>query len=253
LFPHAAQRCSEAIVILGLIGIVYGALVAFVQPNMKKLVAYSSVSHMGFIIVAVFTFSQIGTQGAIYQMLNHGVSTGGLFILVGMLYERRHTFDLKEYGGMATVMPVYAGFFVLIVMSSVGLPLLNGFVGEFLIMVGTFTSAVAHAHVYAIIAASGVIWGALYLLHWTRNTIWGELANAKNKVLKDLDGREKLVLTTIGLLALFMGLASPYFLNKTAATTANTIAAYQPVTAATSALRPPLHTTPQTPGAGGTQ
>src|SRR6185312_7731621 len=219
----------------------------------KKLVAYSSVSHMGFIIVAVFTFTQIGTQGAVYQMLNHGVSTGGLFILVGMLYERRHTFELSEYGGLATVMPIYAAFFVLIVMSSVGLPLLNGFVGEFLIMVGTFTSAVAHAHVYAIIAASGVIWGALYLLHWTRNTIWGELANAKNKVLKDLDKREIFVLSCIGILALFMGVASPYFLNKTAATTAANVAVFQPAGTAAAALRPPLHTTPQTPGAGGTQ
>ncbi len=244
LFPRAAQLCSEWIVILGLIGIVYGALVAFVQPNMKKLVAYSSVSHMGFIIIAIFTFSQIGTQGAIYQMLNHGVSTGGLFVLVGMLYERRHTFDMKEYGGMATVMPIYAGFFVLIVMSSVGLPLLNGFVGEFLIMVGTFTSAVAHAHVYAIIAATGVIWAALYLLHWTRNTIWGELSNAKNKVLKELDRREILVLSSIGALTLFMGLASPWFLNKTAATTAANVAVFQPASPATAAQRrtapPPL-------------
>lgn len=250
LFPHAAQRCGEWIVILGIIGIIYGALVAFVQPNMKKLVAYSSVSHMGFIIIAVFTFSQIGTQGAIYQMLNHGVSTGGLFVLVGMLYERRHTFDLKEYGGLGTVMPVYAGFFILIVMSSVGLPLLNGFVGEFLIMVGTFTSAVAHAHVYAILACSGVIWASLYLLHWTRNTIWGELANAKNKVLKDLDRRELFVLSTIGVLALVMGLASPFFLNKTAATTRANVAAFQPAAMAQVHARP-LHTAAHLTHGGG--
>ncbi len=228
LFPHAARECSAAIVVLGLIGIVYGALVAFVQPNMKKLVAYSSVSHMGFIMVGVFTFSLIGTQGAVYQMLNHGISTGGLFILVGMLYERRHTFELKEYGGIATVMPIYAAFFVWMVMSSVGLPLLNGFVGEFLIMVGTFTAAVAHAHVYAMVAATGVIVGALYLLHWTRSTIWGELANAKNKLLQDVDGRELFVLATLALLTLFMGIASPYFLNKTEATVKAGVAAFQP-------------------------
>ncbi len=237
LFPQAAQRCSGVIIVLGLIGIVYGALVAFVQPNMKKLVAYSSVSHMGFIMVGVFTFSLIGTQGAIYQMLNHGISTSGLFILVGLLYERRHTFELSEYGGIATVMPIYAGFFVLMVMSSVGLPLLNGFVGEFLIMLGTFTATVAHAKLYGAIAATGVILGALYLLHWTRNTIWGELANAKNKVLKDLDKREIFVLSTLGALALFMGLASPYFLNKTEATTAAQVSMYQPAaTAARHAL-----------------
>ncbi|MGH9487701.1 MAG: complex I subunit 4 family protein, partial [Terriglobales bacterium] len=219
LFPHAARVCASWIVILGLIGIIYGALVAFSQPNMKKLVAYSSVSHMGFIMVGVFTFSLIGTQGAVYQMLNHGISTGGLFILVGMLYERRHTFDLKEYGGIAKVMPIFAGFFIWIVMSSIGLPLLNGFVGEFMIMLGTFTAAVAHAHVYGIVAAVGVIVGALYLLHWTRSTVWGELANAKNKMLQDLDKREIFVLATIAVLTLFMGVASPFFLNKTQATT----------------------------------
>jgi NADH-quinone oxidoreductase subunit M len=240
LFPQAARVCAPWIVALGLVGIIYGALVAFVQPNMKKLVAYSSVSHMGFIIVGIFTFSLIGTQGAIYQMLNHGVSTGGLFILVGMLYERRHTFELSEYGGIATVMPVYAAFFIWIVMSSVGLPLLNGFVGEFLITLGTFTAAVAHARLYAILAISGVIWSALYLLHWTRKTVWGELANAKNKMLGDLDGRELAVLTCIALLTLAMGLASPYFLNKTQASTAANVAAFQPPAAAP-ALSAALH------------
>ena len=225
LFPRAAHQLSSIIVVLGLIGIIYGALVAFVQPNMKKLVAYSSVSHMGFIMVGIFTFSLIGTQGAIYQMLNHGVSTGGLFILVGILYERRHTFDLKEYGGIATVMPIYAAFFVWIVMSSVGLPLLNGFVGEFMIMLGTFTAAVAHAHVFAIVAAIGVIVGAMYLLHWTRLTVWGELANPKNKALWDLDRRETVVLAAIAALTLFMGVASPYFLDKTASTTSRVVAA----------------------------
>ncbi|TAN24496.1 MAG: NADH-quinone oxidoreductase subunit M [Acidobacteria bacterium] len=217
LFPHAARTCASWIVILGLIGIIYGALVAFSQPNMKKLVAYSSVSHMGFIMVGVFTFSLIGTQGAIYQMLNHGISTGGLFILVGMLYERRHTFDLKEYGGIAKVMPLYAGFFIWIVMSSVGLPLLNGFVGEFMIMLGTFTASVAHAHVFGIVACVGIIVGAMYLLHWTRSTVWGEITNAKNNVLAKLDKREIFVLTCIAVLTLFMGVASPFFLNKTVA------------------------------------
>ncbi len=249
LFPQAAVRLAPIIIVLGLIGIIYGALVAFAQPNMKKLVAYSSVSHMGFIIVGVFTFTLIGTQGAIYQMLNHGISTAGLFILVGMLYERRHTFELSEYGGIATVMPIYAGFFVLMVMSSVGLPLLNGFVGEFLIMVGTFTSALAHAQLYAIIAAIGVILAALYLLHWTRHTIWGELANAKNKVLKDLDKREIFVLSTLGVLALAMGLFSPYFLNKMQASTSAQVAMYQPNPSAALHRAPALHAAPAPEGA----
>ncbi|MGH9477807.1 MAG: complex I subunit 4 family protein, partial [Terriglobales bacterium] len=243
LFPHAARQCAAWIVVLGLIGIIYGALVAFSQPNMKKLVAYSSVSHMGFIMVGVFTFSLIGTQGAVYQMLNHGVSTGGLFILVGMLYERRHTFELSEYGGIAKVMPLFAGFFIWMVMSSVGLPLLNGFVGEFMIMLGTFTAAVAHAHIYGIVAAVGVIVGAMYLLHWTRTTVWGELTNARNKVLQDLDKREIFVLTTLAALTLFMGVASPFFLNKTAATTQAHLAAFNPpamVHNLAPAPRPPL-------------
>ena len=212
LFPGAARALATPILILGLIGIIYGGLVAFVQPNMKKLVAYSSVSHMGFIIVGVFTFTSIGLQGSVYQMLNHGVSTAGLFILVGMLYERRHTFELKEYGGIATAMPVFAGFFVLLVMSSAGLPLLNGFVGEFLISLGAFLSR----HVIGIVAISGVIVSAIYLLYWTKATIWGELQNPKNQGLKDINARERLVLATLGGLALAMGLASPLFLNKIA-------------------------------------
>jgi NADH-quinone oxidoreductase subunit M len=165
---------------------------------------------MGLIIVGVFTFTQFGTQGAVYQMLNHGISTGGLFILVGMLYERRHTFDLAEYGGIASVMPVYAGFFIWIVMSSVGLPLLNGFVGEFLIMVGAF---VAH-HAYGVVAAIGVIVGAMYLLRWTRATIWGEITHDANRGLRDIGGREGFVLATVGVLALFMGIAPTVFLSK---------------------------------------
>jgi NADH-quinone oxidoreductase subunit M len=221
LFPNAARRAAPYIVILGIIGIIYGALVAYVQPNMKKLVAYSSVSHMGFIIVGVFTFTQLGTQGAVYQMLNHGISTGGLFILVGMLYERRHTFELSEYGGIATSMPVYAGFFVLIVMSSAGLPLLNGFVGEFLIMLGAFLAR----HAYGAVAAVGVIVGAMYLLRWTRETLWGEVSEA-NRALPDADGRERLVLATIGLIALLMGVAPFLFLDRMAASTRANLAPF---------------------------
>lgn len=222
LFPRAAQRAAHWIVILGLIGLIYGALVAFSQKNMKKLVAYSSVSHMGLIIVGVFTFTAIGTQGAVYQMLNHGVSTAGLFILVGMLFERRHTFDLSEYGGIATAMPIYAGFFLLMVMSSVGLPPLNGFVGEFLLMLGAFVAR----HGYGIAAAVGVIVSAMYLLKWTRDTLWGEIKRPANLSLADLDFREGFVLGVLGVLVLVMGFASPLFLNKMSTATRANLAPY---------------------------
>ena len=231
LFPHAARALATPILVLGLIGILYGGLVAFVQPNMKKLVAYSSVSHMGFIIVGVFTFTAIGMQGAVYQMLNHGISTAGLFILVGLLYERRHTFELSEYGGIAAAMPVYAGFFVLLVMSSAGLPLLNGFVGEFLISLGAFLAR----HAIGVVAISGVIVSAIYLLHWTKATIWGDLTNPNNQGLADVNGRERLVLATLGVLALVMGIASPLFLNKIAPAAAAVSRPFQsPATSAAS-------------------
>src|SRR5437868_1738616 len=133
LFPEQSRQNAPWVVTLAIIGIIYGALVAMVQPNLKKLVAYSSVSHLGFVVLGIFTFTQMGTTGAVYQMLNHGVSTGALFMLVGILYERRHTFDIAEFGGLATPMPIYAAFFLFITLSSLGLPLLNGFVGEFLV------------------------------------------------------------------------------------------------------------------------
>src|SRR5207248_1534924 len=144
LFPETSRANAPWVVTLAIIGIIYGALVAMVQPNMKKLIAYSSVSHLGFVVLGIFTFTQAGTDGAVYQMLNHGISTGALFMLAGMIYERRHTYEFKEFGGLATPMPVYATFFLLAVLSSVGLPLLNGFVGEFLVLSGAFQSAVPH-------------------------------------------------------------------------------------------------------------
>src|SRR5712672_462322 len=138
LFPEEAHRQAGWVAALAIIGIIYGALVAMVQPNLKKLIAYSSVSHLGFVVLGIFSFTQAGADGAVYQMLNHGVSTGALFMLAGMLYDRRHTYEIKEFGGLATPMPVYATLFLMITLSSVGLPLLNGFVGEFLILSGAF-------------------------------------------------------------------------------------------------------------------
>ncbi len=153
MFPTAAHENARWIVILAIIGIVYGALVAMVQPNMKKLVAYSSVSHLGFVVLGIFSFTQMGLDGAVYQMLNHGISTGALFVLVGFMYERRHSLAISDYGGVATVAPWLSTVFLITTLASIGLPMLNNFVGEFLVLQG---SAQAHFHAGTIFAAIGV-------------------------------------------------------------------------------------------------
>lgn len=209
LFPVQAHEHARLINILALIGIVYGALVALVQPNMKKLVAYSSVSHLGFCVLGIFTFTKIGTDGAVYQMLNHGISTGALFMLLGMLYERRHTYEIKEYGGLATPMPVYSTLFLMITLSSIGLPLLNGFVGEFLILSGAF----AAWQWYGIIGTTGVIWSAGYLLWLYQRTFYGEVTHPVNASLPDASGRERLSLIPMVAMALIMGVASPLWMR----------------------------------------
>ena len=209
LFPVQAHEHARLINILALIGIVYGALVALVQPNMKKLVAYSSVSHLGFCVLGIFTFTKIGTDGAVYQMLNHGISTGALFMLLGMLYERRHTYEIKEYGGLATPMPVYSTLFLMITLSSIGLPLLNGFVGEFLILSGAF----AAWQWYGIIGTTGVIWSAGYLLWLYQRTFYGEVTHPVNASLPDANGRERLSLIPMVAMALIMGVASPLWMR----------------------------------------
>src|SRR6476469_182951 len=160
LFPEQSRQNASWVSILAIIGIIYGALVAMVQPNLKKFVAYSSVSHLGFVVLGIFSFTAAGADGAVYQMLNHGVSTGALFMLTGMLYDRRHTYEIKQFGGLATPMPVYAMLFLIITLSSVGLPLTNGFVGEFLVLSGAFQAK----SVYGALAATGVIWSAGYML-----------------------------------------------------------------------------------------
>jgi len=209
MFPTQAHNNAVWINTLAIIGIIYGALVALVQPNLKKLIAYSSVSHLGFVVLGIFTFTQAGTDGAVYQMLNHGVSTGALFMLAGMLYERKHTYEFKEYGGLATPMPVYATFFLIAVLSSVGLPLMNGFVGEFLVLSGAFQDKM----IYGILGASGVIWGACYLLWMYQKVFYGQIRNEKNKTLPDLDGREQISLWPVAVMALVMGVVSPYWMK----------------------------------------
>lgn len=210
LFPAQARENAAWINALAIIGIIYGALVALVQPNMKKLVAYSSVSHLGFCVLGIFTFTVAGTDGAVYQMLNHGVSTGALFMLLGMLYDRRHTYEIAEYGGLATPMPVYATLFLFMTLSSVGLPLLNGFVGEFLVLSGAFSTKA----IYGILATTGVIWSAGYLLWLYQRTFYGTIKNPANEHLRDANAREQLCLVPLCVLALVMGVASPLWMRQ---------------------------------------
>jgi NADH-quinone oxidoreductase subunit M len=200
LFPQVSHVFAPVISLLAIVGIIYGALVAMVQPDIKKLVAYSSVSHLGFIVLGIFSFTQEGMEGAIYQMLNHGVSTGALFLLVGVIYERRHTRLIEEFGGLANRMPLFAAVFLIVTLSSIGLPGLNGFVGEFLILLGTFG---AH-HMRAAVAALGVILSAVYMLWMYQRVVWGEINNEKNANLLDLVGREKIMLIPLLVVIVWM-------------------------------------------------
>jgi NADH-quinone oxidoreductase subunit M len=197
--------------VLAIIGIVYGALVAMVQTDLKRLVAYTSVSHLGFVVLGIFAMSPASLQGALYQMLNHGISTGALFLLVGMLYDRRHTHEIAEFGGLATPMPVLAAFFLFVSLSSIGLPMLNGFVGEFLILNGTFSQ---HA-MWAIFATIGVILSAVYLLWAYQRTFFGGITHEKNRALPDASTREKSLLWVMAAFILLMGVASPLFTSRT--------------------------------------
>ena len=216
IFPDASHQWAVPICILAVIGIIYGALVAMVQPDLKKLVAYSSVSHLGFVVLGIFSFTDQGMQGALYQMLNHGVSTGALFLIVGMIYDRRHTRLIAEFGGLANVMPVFSTFFMIVTLSSIALPLLNGFVGEFLILIGTFTSTLLpHAKLFASLAALGMILSAVYMLWMYQRVIFGEVRNTSNLELKDLNLREKLVLAPIIGLVIAMGVYPNLFLSRT--------------------------------------
>jgi NADH-quinone oxidoreductase subunit M len=219
LFPNAAHRAAPWVAALAVIGIIYGALVCLVQPNLKKLVAYSSVSHLGFVVLGIFAFHNISMQGAVYQMLAHGISTGALFLLVGMLYDRRHTFEISEYGGLATPMPRLAAFFLFIALSSMGLPMLNGFVGEFLILLGTYQM---HAN-WASWAALGVILSACYLLWAYQRVFFGDVTRDKNKTLPDASSREKWILATMAVVTLWMGIGSSFFTRRFAASCQNVL------------------------------
>ena len=217
LFPKASKDWAWVLIALAVIGIIYGALVAMVQPDVKRLVAYSSVSHMGFVVLGIFSFTELGMQGALYQMLNHGVSTGALFLFVGFIYERRHTRMISDFGGLATPMPWYATLFVIATLSSIGLPFLNGFVGEFLILTGMWTSAFSRSWVVTMLAATGVIWAAVYMLWMLQRVLFGETTNPENARLRDLNTRELGLILPLMLLMLFMGVYPRPFLDRSKA------------------------------------
>jgi len=210
MFPEATMTYLPYICTLSVIAIIYGALVAMVQKDVKSLVAFSSVSHMGFVMLGIFALNIEGIEGSIMQMINHGISTGALFLLVGMIYERRHTRLIEDFGGITKTMPVYAAFFMIVTLSSIGLPLTNGFVGEFLILLGMFKSNVW----YAAFAASGVILSACYMLWMYQRVFFGKIKHEENNKLLDLDWRERTILIPLVILIFWIGIYPKPFLTK---------------------------------------
>lgn len=210
LMPEATIKAIPYVMALALIGIIYGALVAWVQPDAKKLVAYSSVSHLGFVMLGLFTLTFQGIQGGVLQMINHGLSTGALFLLVGVLYERRHTRMLDDFGGLTKKMPIFAAMLGIATFSSIGLPGLNGFIGEFLILLGAFK---AEMYIYCAIAATGIILGAVYMLHMYQKIMFGEITHKENEDIKDMNAREILVMAPIIILIFWIGLYPKPFLK----------------------------------------
>ncbi|MDI6776870.1 MAG: NADH-quinone oxidoreductase subunit M [Syntrophales bacterium] len=214
LFPAAAFAAVPLISIMAIAGIIYGAIMCIMQTDLKRLVAFSSVSHLGFVMLGMFAFNMQGVEGSIYQMLNHGISTGGLFLIVGMIYERRHTRMIADFGGLSKVMPVLATFFMIITLSSIALPGTNGFVGEFLILLGTFKSNM----LYGILAATGVILGAVYMLWMFQRVMFGQVTKEENRQLHDIGKREKLILAAIVFFVILMGVYPKMFFKKMDAT-----------------------------------
>src|SRR5262245_40937675 len=210
MLPDASRQFVPMMVFLSIVGIVYGALVALAQKDWKRLVAYSSVSHMAMVMIGMFTLNPVGLTGSIVQQLNHGISTGALFLLVGVVYERRHTREISEYGGLSKVMPVYAAIFLIMTMSSIGLPTLNGFIGEFLILQGVFVASKA----WAAVAASGVVLGATYMLYLYQRTMFGRVENPEEERAIDLNTRERAPFAPLLILAFWMGLYPAPFLRR---------------------------------------
>ena len=224
ILPEATRYFVPYVAFLCIVGIVYGALVALAQKDWKRLVAYSSVSHMAMVMLGMFALNPVGITGSIIQQLNHGISTGGLFLLVGVVYERRHTRELSEYGGLSKVMPVYAAVFLIMTMSSIGLPALNGFIGEFLILQGVFV----HSKMWAAFAASGVVLGAAYMLYLYQRTMFGKIDNPKNEKLLDLNLREFMTFAPLIVLAFWIGLYPKPFLDRLSMSVQQVIARVSP-------------------------
>lgn len=249
LFPGAVEKWGWVIMLLAVIGIIYGALVAMVQPDMKKLVAFSSVSHMGYIMLGIFVLNEQGVEGGILQMLNHGISTGALFLLVGVLYERAHTRRIWDFGGLAKGMPIFAGLFILVALSSAGLPGTNGFVGEFLTLLGAFKwGHIQHlggahwipSYGFVILAATGVVLGAVYLLWMIERVFFGPVLQERWKDLKDINGRELIVFAPLVVMIFWLGLYPKPFIDKMEPTVTAWILEMEQGAAATASLPPDL-------------
>ncbi len=210
LFPDALMMARPVILVLAVIGILYGALVAMVQPDIKKLVAYSSVSHLGFVMLGLMALTPQAVTGAVYQMLNHGISTGGLFLLVGMIYDRTHSREISDYGGLAKRMPLFATIFLIVTLSSIALPGTNGFVGEFLILSGSFIAFPK----FGFLATIGVVLGAVYMLWMVERVFFGPVKGVVKESLSDLNLREVLCLVPLLVLIIWMGVKPNFFLSK---------------------------------------
>jgi len=248
--PDAARTfwVQTTVVVLSIIGIVYGSMVAMVQPDMKKLVAYSSVAHLGFCMLGFFALNAAGMQGGILQSINHGLSTGGLFLLVGIVYERRHTRMISDYGGLSAVMPIYATLFMIILLASIGLPVLNGFIGEFTILTGAFLANWR----WAVWACLGIVLGAAYMLWLYQRVFFGEIKHDENKALEDVNVREILTLAPLVVLCLWIGVYPKPFFAMTAKSTEKIVAAVSaprpvPPAPAVAAVAVPVPAAPASP------
>jgi NADH-quinone oxidoreductase subunit M len=232
LFPEASIQLAPWIAGLAVIGIIYGALVSYAQKDVKKLVAYSSVSHLGFVMLGLFALNPLGIQGSILQMVNHGISTGALFLIVGMIYERRHTRDMSAFGGLWSVMPVYAALTLVVALSSMALPGLNGFVGEFTILLGAFGSEVLGSPWFAGVAVLGVILAAIYILSMFQKMFLGPVDKDENRKLLDLNFREVVTLVPLLILIFWIGLYPKPFFNLMGPTVEQLVMVVQTATVA---------------------
>lgn len=217
MFPLIFVKYAWLLAVLGVIGIVYGALVCIAQKDIKKLVAYSSVSHMGFILLGIAAMTVESIQGGIIQMVNHGLSTGALFMFVGFLYDRRHTREIADYGGILKTIPIYGSLFLVICLSSIGLPGLNGFIGEFMILIGSFNSPLLNSHTYTIIATTGVVLSAVYLLWMYQRVLLGPITKEENKTIPDLNFREIFASSLLLIFIIWIGVYPNTFLSKSEA------------------------------------